>query len=121
MKERITQAMAIYKGKTTDATSPILGASFWQKKGTKIEGKVVRNFPTANGLCSEIELTKPVDVNGHSEKRVSIGALKGFGMALAAMGIDTLLPGDKVIIESAGQTKTDKGNPRQDFNVLVDR
>jgi hypothetical protein len=112
--------MATYTGKTQDASAPILGATFW-KKGVKIEGTVVRQFPTQNGPCYEIHLTKPLTLDGESQKSVSIGNMKGFGMALAAAGLESLESGDKVIIECTGKTPTGKGNPRTDFRIGVQR
>lgn len=112
--------MAVHRGTTQDAASPILGAKFW-KKGTKIEGTVLRSFDTENGACFEIELRKPVTVDGKQEKKVSIGAMKGFTMALNASGLESLESRDRVIIECTGSTATDKGNPRVDFAVTVDR
>lgn len=112
--------MSQFKGKSSDAQSPILGAPFW-KKGVKIEGRVGRTFQTQNGDCSEISLKNPVKVNGQLEKKVSIGALKGFHMALNAAGLESLQEGDLVIIECTGVTPTTKGNPRVDFNVAVNR
>ena len=112
--------MAQMKGKTSDSSSPILGAAFW-KRGTKIEGTVIRNFPTVNGTCSEILLKTPVKVNGNTEKKVSIGALAGFRMALNSAGLEELQEKDSVIIECTGSTPTGKGNPRVDFNVAVNR
>jgi hypothetical protein len=112
--------MGTFKGKSSDAQSPILGASFW-KKGIKIEGRVGRSFPTQNGDCFEISLRTPVKVNGNLEKKISIGALKGFHMALNAAGLESLQEGDNVIIECTGTTATNKGNPRVDFNVAVNR
>lgn len=112
--------MAQYKGKTEDAASPILGAPFW-KKGVKVTGVVLREFQTTNGVAYELSLKEPVKVKGNLERKVSIGGMKGFHMALNAAGLEELLKGDRVIIECVGFTDTGKGNPRVDFNVGVDR
>ena len=112
--------MAQYQGKTQDAQSMILGAKMW-KKGMRIEGTVTREFETTNGPCFEISLRTPIKIGTSIEKKVSIGALKGFHMALNAAGLENLIAGDKVIVECTGSTQTDKGNPRVDFKVAVDR
>jgi hypothetical protein len=109
-----------FGGSTQDAQSLILGAKHW-KKGMQIKGSVTRNFETTNGICYEIVLEKPITLNGKSEKKVSIGALKGFHMALNAAGLEELETGDKIAIECTGVTATDKGNPRVDFKVAVIR
>jgi len=112
--------MTMFKGKTQDAQCPILGATFW-KKGLKVEGQVTKDFQTQNGVCFEITLKTPIKVNGTTEKKIAIGALKGFHMALNAAGIESLQVGDGVIIECTGTTGTTKGNDRVDFNVAVNR
>jgi hypothetical protein len=114
------ESMAMFKGRTSDAQCPILGATFW-KKGIKIEGKVNRTFETANGTCFEISLKTPVKVNGALEKKVGLGGMKGLHMALNASGVENFEIGDAVIIECTGSTPTNKGNPRVDFNVAVNR
>lgn len=111
----------MFGGNTKDASSPILGAKLW-KKGMKIEGTVQRTFETQNGTCYEISLKSgPMTVNGERTKKVSIGALKGFHMALNAAGLDTLEVNDMVILECLGTTETTKGNPRVDFKIAVAR
>lgn len=113
--------MATYKGKTEDAGSPILGAAWWEK-GKSITGRVMRSFKTVNGECYELRLLKPVEVGEEkSVDRVSVGALKGFMMALAAGGLDSLLRGDGVFIECTGVSKTDKGHDRVNFQIEVTR
>jgi hypothetical protein len=122
--------MATYRGRTEDAGAPILGARFWTE-GKEIAGRVIRSFRTVNGLCWEIELTDSITVEGkdvspEQEGKVegthfSVGALKGFGMALAAAGLTDLQHGDKVKIKCTSTTDTGKGNPRVDFEVEVDR
>lgn len=107
-----------FTGKTKDAESPILGAKFW-RRGMKLEGTVTRSFETANGICYEISTKEPITVNGEKTKLVSVGALKGFQMALAAAGLAELERGDKAAIECTGTTGTEKGNPRVDFAISV--
>lgn len=116
--------MGTFAGKTQDAGSEILGAKFWGKKGTKIDGAIVlRVFDTVNGPCYELKLASPITVNGEKLSKASIGNMKGFTMALAAAGVPNseLRPGDVVTIESTGTTDTGKGSERVDFNVLVHR
>ena len=112
--------MVAYKGKTEDAASPILGAAWWDK-GKKIAGRVTRWFKTVNGVCYEIKLLTPVEVNGEKEETVSVGALKGFQMSLDAAGIVSLKRGDGLVLECTGKTKTDKGNPMVNFAIEVER
>lgn len=124
--------MSKFSGNTEDASAPILGAGFW-KKGAQLIGTVVRNFVTTNGKCYTISLKKPIKVDlgtcypkgsGVEEmEQVSVGALKGFGMALQASGIPNaeLLAGDMVQITCTGATKTDKGNDQINFDIQVDR
>jgi len=109
-----------FKGKSSDAQAPILGAKFW-KKGLKIEGTVLKSFQTTNGTCFVISLKTPVKVGAAMEKQVAIGALKGFHMALNAAGLEELQERDAVIIECTGTSATTKGNDRVDFNVAVNR
>ena len=111
----------VYKGKTEDANSPILGAGWW-KKGKKIVGKVLRSFKTENGECYSIDLAEAVLVPDLGQlKLVSVGALKGFQMALAAAGLSGLKEGDGLFLECTGETGTDKGNPMVNFYVEVHR
>ena len=112
--------MALFKGSTEDASSILLGATKW-KKGMKIEGTVRRSFNTTNGTCFEILLKTPIKIDNVLEKKVSIGALKGFHMALTSAGIESLEVNDRVIIECVGVSGTTKGNDRVDFKVAVDR
>jgi hypothetical protein len=109
-----------FTGKTQDASSPILGASWWSK-GKKIEGTIGREYETKNGTCLEVVLTKPVLVEKKQESRVSIGGLSGIDMAVQAAGADELLRGDMIILECTGETPTDKGNPRKDFQIAIRR
>lgn len=112
--------MATFRGKTEDAGSPILGAAWWDK-GKKIAGRVARWFKTQNGVCYEIKLLTPVEVNGEKEETVSVGALKGFQMSLDAAGVSSLKVGDGLVLECTGKLKTDKGNPMVQFSVEVER
>jgi len=112
--------MRQFTGDSRNAQSPILGAEFW-KKGTKIEGTVVRSFDTKNGTCYEVVTNKPVNVNGEQQKKVSVGALKGFQMALGDCGLEQLEAGDKVIIEATGKTESGKGNDMVQFKLTVGR
>jgi len=112
--------VATFKGKTSDAQSPLLGADFW-KKGVRIEGVIQREFSMQTGPGYEISLRTPVKVAGAMEKKVSIGALKGLKMALNAAGVEDWQVGDKVVIECTGSTKTTKGNDRVDFAIALDR
>lgn len=112
--------MPTYRGRTEDAESPILGADFWQK-GVKIVGEVLRSFLTANGTCYELHLGSPVLIDGESWDRVSVGAMAGFRMALAAARLNELRPSDKLYLECTGKTETKKGNPRVNFSLEVSR
>lgn len=110
----------VHKGSTGEAGAPILGAKFWKPK-VSIAGTVTRSFDTANGPCHEIKLLKSVNFDGETWESASMGNMKGFNMALAAAGIESLQAGDKVKITCTGLTKTGKGNPRVDFDVEVER
>jgi hypothetical protein len=115
--------MALHKGKSQDAQSPILNAAFW-KKGVKIEGTVVREFQTTNGTCYEILLKTPVKLPGSTvaDKKISLpGNSAGLKMALAACGLESLEVHDKIILSCNGKTETNKGNPRTDFDLVIDR
>lgn len=110
--------MTMHRGKTKDAQSPFLT---W-KKGMSIQGTVTRQFETTTGQCFEISLAKPMTVEGQSEKKVSInGEKSGIRMALNAAGLEGLEIGDKIILGCTGTTPTNKGNPRVDFEIAVDR
>jgi hypothetical protein len=126
------ESMSHFGGKTEDAGAPILGAKYW-KKGIQIKGTVVRSFATDNGTCYVIKLLRPMKVNRlHTSPafegmedmdKVSVGALKGFGMALQAAGLPDarLLTGDRVQITCIGSSPTGKGNDQINFDVQVDR
>jgi len=112
--------MAIHKGRTEDAEAPILGACWWVA-GKKIVGRVVRSFETRNGECYQLQLPEKVAFLGEQVDRVSVGALKGFQMALAAAGLADLQVDDTVLIECTGKTETQKGNAMVNFYVEVNR
>lgn len=112
--------MVQFKGRTSDAQCPILGASFW-KKGVKVTGTITKQFDTANGICSEITLITPMKVGESTEKKVAVGNMAGFHMALNAAGLETLQLRDRVVIECTGSTPTTKGSNRVDFTIAVDR
>jgi hypothetical protein len=118
--------MTMYKGNSSDSSAPLLSAKDF-KKGTKLEGTITRRFETTNGICSEITLApgKPFKLNRNGEtseqKKVAVGALKGWEMAIGAAGLEALEVGDKIIAECVGFTPTTKGNPRVDFKIAIDR
>jgi hypothetical protein len=122
--------MQKYGGETQQAGAPILGAKFW-RKGVSLSGRVMRQFPTINGPCYELELDKNIQVDGKlvspeqqgklDTKKVSVGNMKGFNMAIAACGLQDLKARDKVKITATGETDTGKGAPRIDFRLEVER
>jgi hypothetical protein len=126
------EKMSHFGGNTEDAGAPILSAKYW-KKGTQIIGTVLRSFKTDNGYCYVIKLNRTIKVNREHTSpvgkgieeldRISVGALKGFGMALQAANLPNgvLLAGDKVQITCTGATPTTKGNDQINFDVQVDR
>jgi hypothetical protein len=124
--------MPHFGGRTQDASAPILGAGFWTK-GKQLMGTVLRQFSTDNGECYVVKLIAPIEVNRNftypkEDKKekldvVSVGSLKGFGMALQSTGIPgaILLVGDKVQITCTGKSPSGKGNDQINFDVQVDR
>jgi len=124
--------MTHFGGRTEEAGAPILGAKFW-KKGAQIKGRVLRSFVTDNGLCYVIKLNKAQKINRRDTSpsaeiteeldRVSVGALKGFGMALQASGVPDgrLISGDQVQISCTGTSPSGKGNDQINFDVQVER
>jgi len=80
-------------------------------------------FTTRNGPAYVIKLAKAALVNGVEEMEVSVGALKGFQMALQAAGLNELRAGDYVSIEATGaEAAREKGqSPRVNFEVEVAR
>jgi hypothetical protein len=109
-----------FTGRTEDAAAPFLGAEFW-KKGTKIIGRVVRTFKSANGDCYAIRPAQATQVNGETCEEVSVGNLTGFLMALQAAGLDRLQVGDVLYLECTGFAPTTKGHERANFYVEVER
>jgi len=109
-----------FKGRTEDAGSVFLSASFW-KPGVKIAGKVNRIFESENEPCYVLDLVSPVQFDGESVDRISIGNLTGFRMALQAAGLERLQVGDQVYLECTGLKATTKGSPRVDFEIEVTR
>lgn len=132
--EEIEKMAQKFVGSTAGRLSdkcPILGAKFW-KKGTKIGGIMVREFPTQNGDCYEFALHQSLKVKGDlisppetgeiTVKRVAVGAMKGFGMALAHAGVDKLQNGDNVTITCVGSHKyKNQESDMVDFEVEVVR
>jgi hypothetical protein len=112
--------------KRLEEKCPILTAEFWQK-GIFIEGKVIRPFHTANGMCYEIHTDETQEIDGEvcfpkepgkiKTNRVAIGSLKGFQMALAQGGFDPLIAGDLVRITSVGTVPTENDSPMVLFEV----
>jgi hypothetical protein len=132
--EKIKTMSQTFKGSTDGRLSdkcPILGAKFW-KAGVKVTGKVIRKFPTANGDCYEIGLFGSLKIKGNvcspeekeeiTVKRVAVGAMKGFGMALANASIDELKNGDEITIVCKGAQKyKDQESPMVMFEIDVVR
>jgi len=123
-------AKKVFQGDTSDATAPILGASYW-KEGLEIQGTVIAKFDTQNGPAYNINLAKAITVDGAILKpplqgpqvlpRISIGNMKGFEMAIRAAGTDKLLPGDVIRLKCTGTTPTDKGNDMVNFKIRIER
>jgi hypothetical protein len=120
----------IFKGRSTDAGGPILSAKFW-KNGSILKGRVVRAFQTAQGTCYLIESEAPMTVDGSLVSPVqsgpvmgrkwSVGALKGFQMALDAAEVRDLFAGDLVTITCVGEEDSGKESPLVLFEVEVKR
>lgn len=121
--------MPTFEGKT-EAGAPIIGAKFW-KKGVSIRGTVTGVFDTRVGKAYNLKLMDEISVPGPflspATKGVvkglqwSVGALKGFEMAIRASGCGQLQVGDYVEISCTGSESTTKGNDRVDFAIKVDR
>jgi hypothetical protein len=107
-------------GRTEDAEAPFLDAAFW-KKGLRIVGFVDRSFQTQNGECYVLVLQDPVEIDGEPEEKVSIGAMKGFQMALQAANYPKLHKGDLLVAECTGLTapKKEGHSPRVNFAVEI--
>jgi len=122
--------MQKFHGNTEDASAPIIGAGYW-KKGTQIKGIVTGVFKTTVGpaynLTLDREISVPGDVLSPEQKgtvtgtEFSVGALKGFEMALRAAGVSVLIVGDQITIKCTGSEDTGKGSPRVNFDVEVIR
>lgn len=109
-----------FRGRTEDAAAPFLDAKFWTP-GVKVAGKVIRMFDSENGPCAVLALIEPVKLDGKLEEVASIGNLTGFRMALQSAGLELLQPGDQIHVECTGKTSTEKGSPRVNFEVEVNR
>jgi hypothetical protein len=132
MSPSVQQKSGTFVGRTQDAGGPILSAKFW-REGVSIKGVVLNSFRTENGDCYVIDLDEPSEFDRRlthpplekveTLKKVSVGALKGFGMALQSCGIPSakLLPGDAVTITCTGTSPTRKGNDQINFEVIVAR
>jgi len=112
--------MRQFRGRTEDAAAPFLDAKFWTP-GMSVAGKVIRMFESENGPCAVLALIDPVKADGKMDEIVSIGNLTGFRMALQAAGLESLQVGDHIHVECTGKTSTEKGSPRVDFAVEVNR
>lgn len=109
-----------FRGRTEDASAPFLDAKFWTP-GMGVAGKVIRLFGSENGPCAVLALVDPVKLEGKMEEIASIGNLTGFRMALQAAGLEALQVGDHIHVECTGKTSTEKGSPRVDFAIEVNR
>lgn len=112
--------MTQFRGRSDNVQGVFLGSEFWEE-GTKIIGTVLGSFSTENGVCYRIHLSKPVEVAGQTEELVSIGALKGFGMALQDAGLTGLQPKDKIVVLCTGRKQTGKASPLVEFEIEVHR
>jgi hypothetical protein len=121
--------MPTFKGKS-ESGAPIISAGWW-KKGANITGVVMGVFDTAVGKCYNLALRNEISVPGEflSPKQKgtvkgtdwSMGALKGFEMAIRSSGCGGLRVKDFVRITCVGFEDTNKGNPRVDFEIEVTR
>ena len=131
-----------FKGNTNNAGSAILGFDFWGK-GTKVTGTYTRDWQSSVGTMYEFAVMsgqpKPTAFldekgrvttkqNGGKEtqlERFSIGALKGFGMALQDLENQNIQMKfrDLVTIECIGFQENE--DSRKDemvlFEVTIDR
>jgi len=119
--------MPSFTGETKDG-APIIGAGYW-KKGLSIAGVVLNSFDTKVGKAYTLSLMDPITIPGEflspaakgkvTSTEFSVGALKGFEMALRAAGVpdSLLLPKDLVKITCIGLTESGKGSPRVDFKI----
>lgn len=109
-----------FHGRTEDAAAPFLDAKFWTP-GIRVAGKVIRIFDSENGPCAVLALIDPVKLEGKLEEIASIGNLTGFRMALQSAGLDSLQVGDQIHVECTGKTSTEKGSPRVNFALELNR
>lgn len=112
--------MTQFRGRSDNVQGVFLGSDFWEE-GIKIIGTVLGSFMTENGICYRVRLGKPVEVAGKKEALVSIGALKGFGMALQDAGLAGLQPKDKINLVCTGRKQTGKASPMVEFEIEVVR
>ena len=112
--------MSQFRGRSDNVQGVFLGSEFWEE-GTKIIGTVLGSFVTENGVCYRVGLGKPVKVAGSEEQLVSIGALKGFGMALQDAGLTGLQLKDKIVLVCTGRKQTGKASPLVEFEIEVHR
>jgi hypothetical protein len=123
--------MAVFTGRTEDGQCPILRQGYWSK-GITLTGKMIRKFRTKNGDCYEFKLPRIMEFPGReifpeSSQRVErlekigIGEMAGFKMALAAAGLDDLIPGDIVELTCTGEQDTGQQNKMTCFTVKVQR
>jgi hypothetical protein len=118
-----------FSGRTENAGSAILGAPFWQP-GVKVTGTFTRSWVSANGTCYEFmappnqpkvsasldEKNRVVEKGSAGSQvkeldKFSVGALKGFEMALQDLAVQGVVPTfrDLVEIECTGTQKNDGG------------
>ena len=115
-----------FSGTTENQQGELLQAEFW-KTGTVIQGKVTGEFPTQNGICYNVLLEKPAEINGKKDvDRVIIGGnLRGLLMALKDAKIPDahLLAGDAVMIQCTGTTpaRSDERSDMLNFKIAVSR
>lgn len=123
--------MAVFQGKTEDGQCPILKQVYWSK-GVSLKGKMVRKFPTTNGECYEFRLPQTMEFRGDEvfpkqeersfkTEKIGIGEMAGFKMALAAAGLDDIIPGDIVELVCTGEQDTGRQNKMTTFKVRVER
>lgn len=111
-----------FKGRTEDAEAPFLSADFWEPKKF-ISGEVLRSFDTQNGRAFVVKLDKPVKLGEEEESQISIGAMKGFEMAVQASGAGSLQKGDAIQLKCTGKEPAKKAghSPRVNFELVVAR
>lgn len=123
--------MKQFSGKTEDGACPILRQSYWSK-GITLSGKMIRKFRTSNGDCYEFHLPRTMEFGGRDIfpeqdqrvvklEKIGIGEMAGFKMALAAAGLDDLLPGDIIELTCTGEQDTGQKNKMTCFRIQVQR